>query len=456
MTAPQPIRESGRRPVKVPLATGTLSILGSLRASRENILSIIPEASIRQPIVSGRTGKPWHMVTDPVAIRRILLENIDNYPKSTITKNLLKPAVGESLFIAEGAHWRWQRRTAAPVFSNRNVANLAPVISTAAEKSLVRIAQAGPRAIEMMQEMVTTTFDVISDVTFSGGGGFDRDVVHKAIDAYIAQAGKVSLFDILGMPDWVPRPGRAFHAGGVQEMRTVADAAIERRTTQDRSGVPDLLDLLLDGADPKSGRKMTVEELRDNLLTFIVAGHETTALALSWSLYLMAFDPDVQERAREEVNSVVTGGIARGEDVARLPFMRHVVDEALRLYPPGGMISRTAQSADTLCGTRIRAGDTVIVPIYALHRNHALWENPDAFCPDRWSQGKPDRYAYLPFGDGPRICIGASLALQETIIILATLLANFRFTAVKGRDPKPVMILTLRPEGGVWLEAERL
>lgn len=444
-----------RRPVKVPLVTQPMGLWASLQATRRNVLSIIPELATRQPMVSGKTGKRWHMVMDPGAIRRMLLENLDNYPKSLVTKNLLKPAIGDSMFIAEGAHWRWQRRTAAPVFSHRNVMNLAPVMSAAATRSVGRIRAAGPRAIDFLEEMVSTTFDVISDVTFSGDSTFDRDGVHKAIDAYISEAGKVSLFDILGMPDWVPRPGRAFHAGGVAQMKDMADRAIAARAGRTSEGIPDLMDLLQAGEDPETGRTMTPAELRDNLLTFIVAGHETTALTLSWSLYLLAFDQHAQDRARAEAQSTLSGDTATGEDVARLPFIRRVIDEALRLYPPAGMVSRTAMAPDTLCGREIRKADTCIIPIYALHRHHLLYDDPDAFRPDRW-EAKPDRYAYLPFGDGPRICIGASFALQEAVIILATLLANFRFTRVKGRDPEPVMILTLRPEGGVWLEAEPL
>ncbi|MBP0483448.1 cytochrome P450 [Sagittula salina] len=442
-----------RLPVRVPLVTQPMGIWASLQATRRNVLSIIPEIATRQPMVSGRTGKRWHMVMDPGAIRRVLLENLDNYPKSLVTKNLLRPAIGESLFVAEGAHWRWQRRTAAPVFTHRNVLNLAPVMSAAAGRSIDRIRAAGPRALNFLDEMVSTTFDVISDVTFSGDRAFDRDGVHKAIDAYIAEAGKVSLFDILGLPDWVPRPGRAFFAGGVAQMKGMADRAIAARAERPSEGVPDLMDLLQSGSDPETGRAMSPAELRDNLLTFIVAGHETTALTLSWSLYLLAFDQQAQDRLRAEAQAVLSGETATGEDVARLPFTRHVIDEALRLYPPAGLVSRTAMAPDTLCGREIRRADTVILPIYALHRNRLLWEDPDAFRPDRW-QEKPERYAYLPFGDGPRICIGASFALQEAVIILASLVANFRFTPVKGREPEPVMILTLRPEGGVWLEAE--
>ncbi len=443
-------------PVRVPLVTRPMGFWESLKATRRNVLSIIPEVATRQPILSGRTGKRWHMLMDPNGIRKVLLEKLDSYPKSLVTKNLLRPAIGESLFIAEGAHWRWQRRTAAPAFSHRNVMNLAPIMSAASGRSVERIRAAGPRAVNFLDEMVSLTFDVISDVTFSGDEGFDRDAVHGAIDGYIAEAAKVSLFDLLGLPDWVPRPGRVFSAGGVAQMKKVADKAIDARSKRASEGVPDLLDLLLAGEDPETKRKMNTAELRDNLLTFIVAGHETTALTLSWSLYLLAFDQAVQDRAREEVLSVVSGDVATGADVERLPFIRSIVDEALRLYPPAGLVSRTALADDTLVGREIRKGDTVILPIYALHRHHLLWDQPDAFRPDRWQQGKPGRYAYLPFGDGPRICIGASFAIQEAVIVLATLLANFRFTAVKGRRPEPVMILTLRPEGGVWLEAEPL
>ena len=452
-TAPQ----TDRFPVRAELVRDPLNVFQSWQASRQNLLTIIPEVSTRLPIVSGRTGTRWHMLTDPTAIRRVLLENVENYPKSQVTRNLLRPAIGDSLFIAEGAHWRWQRRTAAPAFSHRNVTALAPVMTRAAERSAGRIAGAGNRAVNMLDEMITATFDVISDVTFSGDTGFDRAAVHRAIDLYIAEAGKVSLFDVLGFPDWVPRPGRTLSTAGMTDMKDAADRVIDARQAAGHHDTPDLLDLLIDGEDPKSGRRMTTEEIRDNLLTFIVAGHETTALTLAWSLYLCAFDPQVQERARTEAQSVLQGRAAKAADVPDLPYIRQVIDEALRLYPPAAIVSRTAQDADTLCGTPIRPGDTVIIPIYALHRSHRLWHDPDRFDPDRWAGGaKPDRYAYLPFGDGPRICIGASFAVQEAVIILATLLGRFRFRSVKGVDPDPVMIITLRPEGGVWLEAEPL
>ena len=445
-------------PVRVPLALEPLGIFGSLRAGRRNVLELIPEIATYAPIISNSAGKRWHMVLDPDALRRVLRDRVDDYPKSDVTKLILGPGIGKSMFVAEGQEWLWQRRTAAPVFSHRNVANLGPVMTAAAERAAARFDAAAGRAADAFDEMVTATFEVISDVTFSDGEGFDRDGVHRAIDAYISQTAKVSLLDILGAPMWVPRPSRLFSGPGLRDMKRMADATItRRRAEQAEKTMPDLLDLLMAGADPKSGRQMTTEELRDNLLTFIVAGHETTALTLAWSLYLCAFDTAVQDRARAEARSVIGDRAATAQDVPHLPYIRQIIDETLRLYPPAAFLSRTAQADDELCGRDVRRGDTVILPIYALHRHRKLWSDPDSFDPERFAPGhQTDRFSFLPFGDGPRICIGANFALQEAVIILATLLARFRFTAIPGKDPKPVMILTLRPEGGVWLKVDRV
>lgn len=445
-----------RLPVQVPLATEPLGVIGSFRSARRNVLELIPELATHVPIISGRTGKRWHMVMDPDSNRRILRDALDDYPKSDVTKMILRPGIGESLFVAEGQHWHWQRRVAAPVFTHRNIANLAPVMTAAAERAGARIAAAEGRAADLFEEMVTATFEVIADVTLSGGEGFDRGAVHRGINAYISETAKVSLLDVLGAPAWIPRLNRLFTTPALREMKEVADRVIDARRDAGPAPVPDLLDLLLGGEDRKTGRRMNTAELRDNLLTFIVAGHETTALTLAWSLYLCAFDREVQDRARAEAQSVLQGRAAMAEDIPKLPYIRQIIDESLRLYPPAAFLSRTARKHDRLCGREIRPGDTVILPIYALHRNHELWPDPHRFDPDRFGAGrKADRFAYLPFGDGPRICIGASFAVQEAVIILSTLLSRFRFGLVKGRNPRPVMILTLRPEGGVWLTVER-
>ncbi|MCQ0970680.1 cytochrome P450 [Paracoccus sp. TK19116] len=447
-----PLDATANLPARVELATKPIGIFGTVMAARRNLLSIIPELATRQPMVSGKTGVRWHMVMDPGALKRVLLDRLEDYPKSDVTKLILEPAIGQSLFVAEGAHWRWQRRAAAPAFAQRHVEALGPVMSAAAEASARRLSAAmGQGPVNVLDETVTATFEVISDVTFSGDGSFDRAVVHDAVDAYIAQAAKVSLLDVMGLPGWVPRPGRVIAGTSLRRMKKLADDAIaSRAAAAEKDGPPDLLDLLLDAQDPETERAMTRDELRDNLLAFIVAGHETTALTLAWALYLCAFDQDIQNLAAAEAQAALGDRAASAADLDALPLIRRIVDEALRLYPPAAFLSRTAQAPDTLCGREILPGDTVMLPIYALHRHRQLWDNPDAFDPDRFLS-PPDRFAFLPFGAGPRICIGMSFARQEAAIILATLLAGLRFDTIPGRKPEPRMILTLRPYGGLWL-----
>lgn len=451
------VLHSGAEPPKVKLVTEVWGPIKSLMAARRNILEIIPKAATLQPIVSGRTGGVrWHMVMDPNAIGQMLKDKVDIYPKSDVTKNLLKPAIGDSLFIAEGAHWRWQRRAASPVFTHRNIASLAPIMSSAADTTCKRL-DAADDVVDLFEEMIAATFEVISNVTFSGSGALDSSEVQHAIDRYIAQTARISLFDILGLPNWFPRPSRLFQPNALKQMKEIADNSIQRRRDQGPKPIPDLLDLLLEGEDPETKRQMNMAELRDNLLTFIVAGHETTALTLSWALYLCAFDPEVQDRLRSEAQSVLQGRVATAEDCDALPYTEQVIKETLRLYPPAAFISRTAQEADILSNRQIHRKDTVMLPIYALHRHHDLWDQPDQFDPMRFADDhRPERYSYLPFGDGPRICIGAQFAMIEAKIVLATLISRFKFERIKSKDPKPVMVLTLRPEGGVVLKVTRL
>lgn len=439
-----------RYPARVPLHRKPMGIIASALTARRNVLELIPEIAVRQPMVSGKTGKRWHMVLDPDALRVVLKDRVEDYPKSVVTKLLLEPAIGRSLFVAEGAHWRWQRRAAAPAFAQRHVEALSPVMTAAAAASARRLSVGGE--IDVFAETVAATFEVISDVTFSGDEGFDRDAVHHAIDAYIESTGRISVLDILGLPGWIPRPGRLGAGRDLRRMKAVADAAIRARARTGPRSVPDLLDLLRAGEDPETHRRMSPAELRDNLLTFIVAGHETTALTLAWALYLLAFDPKVQHRAAIEADTVLGGRAATAADVPALVYTRQIVEETLRLYPPAAFLSRTAQAPDRLGGREVRPGDTIMLPIYALHRHHMLWDDPDRFDPDRFAPGvQRDRFAFLPFGAGPRICIGASFALQEAVIILATLVARLRFQ-LTAREPQPRMILTLRPHGGVWLK----
>ncbi|MBV7380485.1 cytochrome P450 [Maritimibacter dapengensis] len=443
-------------PVAVPISSRPRGFLAGVRAMQRNALALLPKIAFTQPIVSGHVVRRFHMVMDPPSLRRILKDAAEDYPKSEEAQAMLRPALGNGIFLAEGAHWRWQRRAAMPVFAPRNLTALTPVMTQAAEEACVRVAKAnGP--LDMHAEMLQTAFEVIAAVSMSEDTAIPREVAHRAIDRYLETAGRASFLDILQVPAVVPRPGRTVARFLIAELRNAADAAVRARMGREAADPPPLLDLLIGASDPETGRTMSAEELRDNLLTFLVAGHETTALALSWSLYLVGFDQEVQKKASAEARKVLNGRAATAEDVPHLGYIRQIVQEAMRLYPPVAMLSRTATAHDKLRDREVRPGDVMLLPFYALHRNEGVWDRPDAFDPDRFADPKAiDRFAYLPFGAGPRVCLGMDFGLQEAVIVLATLLSRFRFNPVEGREPEPVMILSLRPGGGVWLQAEPL
>ena len=439
-------------PVRAHLLPEPVGILTSYAKSQENVLELIPEAALHEDILSGaNAGARWHMVMEPNAIRRVLQARVDDYPKSDVSKEILRPAVGDSMINVDGPDWRRQRRLSAPVFQPRNLSGLGPVMEAAAARAVERVAARSGEVVNVLDEAIATTFEIIADVTFSGGMGLDRASVVAAMEAYGAAAGKMSFLDVLGAPSWVPRPARLRTAPDLQAMKDLADKSIETRRASATEGPPDLLDLLLCA----EAEGFSQVDVRDNLLAFVMAGHETTALTIAWSLYLLGGAPEIQARAHEEARGLLQGRTAQAEDVDHLPYLRAVVDEALRLYPPGAFLSRTAREPDDILGHQILPGDTVTVPIYAVHRHRKLWDAPDAFDPERFAQRKNiPRYAYLPFGDGPRICIGARFAVQEAMVVLASLLSRFRFTPVPGKAPRPSLIITLRPEGGVWLRAD--
>jgi len=430
-----------------------LSLMETLRAARRNVLEIIPALAFVQPIVSGRLGSRWHMVQDPSALRRIFLDNVEDYPKSEVMLRMLRPAVGDSLFTSEGENWRWQRRAVAPVFAQRNVTALAPVMTATAERAAERLARAQGEA-EMVSEMLSATFDVICDVALSGREHFDSAVYGAAIIRYFETVGRASMLDFLHVPYWVPRPGAVLGRKSVRTMHAMVARAIEDRRRSGPIGADDLLDHMLKAVDAETGRRMTPEELLHNMQFFIVAGHETTALALSWSLLLLAGDAEAQQRARAEAQAALGGRAAGAGDIERTPYVRQVIEEAMRLYPPVGLLARNVRENDELGGREICAGDIVFLPIYALHRHRMWWDAPDAFDPENFAPERVagrNRYLNLPFGAGPRICVGANFAMMQAHIVLATLLSRFRFRPGGGPVPVPTMSMTLRPEPGVRL-----
>lgn len=444
-------------PVGAPIHTRRLSRLETAIAARRNVLELIPSLSYRQGMVSGEMLLRWHMLADPAGMKRVMLDNLANYPKSEIMKRMLRPAIGDSLFNAEGAEWRWQRRAVAPVFTHRNVLDLAPAMTATAARATQRLAACGGRA-ELVNQMLTATFDVICDVALSGREHFDANTFGGAITDYFRTAGRASLLDFLGFPEWFPRPGELMAARAVHTMHDMVGAAIEARRQQTAPPADDLLAHMLHAEDPETGQRMSPDQLIHNMQFFIVAGHETTALALAWSLYLLAHAPAEQERVRQQARDVLGSRPAEAKDLAALPLTRQVLEEAMRLYPPVGLLARTAVERDELCGRILQPNDIVFLAVWALHRSQLFWERPELFRPDRFDEANSevvDKYQYLPFGAGPRVCVGANFAMMQAQIILATLVANFRFRPA-GPAPRPVMMMTVRPEPGVYLDVTPL
>jgi cytochrome P450 len=441
-------------PAAVPLHKRRLSRIETALVARRNVLEIIPALAYRQPIVSGEMLIRWHMLADPGGMKRVMLDNLPNYPKSEIMRRMLRPAIGESLFNADGAQWKWQRQAVVPVFTQRNVTALAPAMTATAERASARLV-AGRN--ELVSQMLTATFEVICDVALSGREHFDARAFGAAITRYFQTAGRASLLDFLGVPPWFPRPGEVLAGAAVKTMHAMVAQAIEARRRLVRPPADDLLDHMLSAEDPETGRRMTPEELVRNMQFFIVAGHETTALAICWALYLLAHTPPAQERARTEAAGRLQGRAAGAADLSAMPFILQILEEAMRLYPPVGLLARTVAGEDELCGRTMRANDTLFLPIWALHRHRMWWDRPDLFDPDRFAPGRRprDKYQYLPFGAGPRACVGANFAMMQAHIILSTLIQRFRFAPARP-EPRPVMTMTVRPEPGLYLMVEPL
>ena len=308
----------------------------------------------------------------------------------------------------------------------------------------------------MAVEMTRVALDVLERTIFTNGLARDPDALGRAITRYFDAIGPVDPLDVFGMPDWLPRLGRLKARPALRYFEEVVNELIEGRRRLIESGAEaprDLLTLLLDARDPETGRGLGDMEVRANIVTFIGAGHETTANALSWSLYLLSQDGESRERAEREVDGA-TDPERPGEPPAldRLPFVRAVAGEAMRLYPPVPFMSRAAIGEDRIGSLRIPAGSLVMIAPYVLHRHRRLWADPDSFDPDRFMPGRReeiDRFAYLPFGAGPRVCIGASFSLQEIVLVLARLLRDFRFELSPGHAVFPVQRVTLRPGGGL-------
>ena len=439
----------------------SLGPLALLRVLARNPLEAWTKAHFEKPIVMGglSIGRVA-LVSDPAAIRRVLMDNSQNYHKDWLQRRVLSAGLSNGLLTAEGQQWRMQRRALAPLFARRTVLSFSVAMIDAAAALVERLKLRDGQIEDIAVEATRLTLDVLERTMFSDGLGRSPEEIRLAMKHYFEAIGRLDPFDVLGLPNWVPRLSRWKLRPMLRLFESAIDAIVStrrRRIAEDLDSVPrDILTLLLEARDPETGEGLSEVEVRANILTFIAAGHETTANSITWSLFLLSQSPEWRRRVQAEADRELDGDV---EGLAeRLVETRAVIDEANRLYPPIAAISRAALAPDELAGEPIRRGTMVVIAPYVLHRHRALWADPDAFDPNRFLDGareRIDRFAYLPFGVGPRICIGATFALQEASIVVATVMRHFTLELAPGHAVWPVHRVTVRPSGGLPMIVRR-
>ncbi len=452
------VEARGRRaPAPLPLETppGTLALLKGLR---DNPVATWTRWHFERPIVHGQSvlGRVA-VVSDPAVIRHVLVENSANYDKGGLQRRMLGGGLGTGLLLAEGAEWKAQRRALAPLFSPRHVEGFKRSMVTVADEMAERWSRLRDgRRIDIASEMARVTLRVLGQTVFSEAMNGPEDTFARVVSRYLDAVGKIDPLDILDMPAWVPRLASAQTRPLIRFFEDEVSGMLAKRRalmTGDAAAAPrDLLTLLLEARDPETGLGLTDDDVKANLITFLIAGHETTSNALTWALFLLSDNPEAREAVEREVDALMPDGHVDPARVDAFVHTRAALDEAMRLYPPAASISREARGPDVLGEVRIKARTMVVVSPYVLHRHRLLWDAPDHFVPDRFlpeRRGGIDRFAYLPFGAGPRVCIAASFALQEAVIILATAMRHVRLTLAPGHEVMPVQRVALRSRGGM-------
>lgn len=443
-------------PYAPPQRTKPLSQLGQLYILARNPIESWTQAHFNLPVIAGPSLVGHIVVVNlPEYVRHFLVENVENYRKDDLQQRVLsagaREGAGVGLLSAEGDLWRRTRRTLAPSFTPRRVATFASVMRARADARVDRWLKRRDGAIlEIDREMTGVTYDILSATLFSDALAEDAEGFERELMRLLDVIGRVHPFDVLDLPKWVPRIGQQQARASRQWFEGAIGRLIERRLALmgDKKDEPpnDLLTALLNARDPETGAGLTEAEVAANLFTFIAAGHETTARALGWTLYLLAKSPQWWERCEKAADEAPDDP---GAWLEALPAVRAAFEEAMRLYPPVPTMSRVALGDDNFGETPVPRGSIVIASPWIIHRHTELWENPGAFDPGRFMPGqreKIDRFAYLPFGAGPRVCIGAIFAMQEAIIVLASILRRVRLEHV-GDEPRPVHRITLRPDG---------
>jgi cytochrome P450 len=395
-------------------------------------------------------GHTVHVVLNPEWVQRVLLDNAANYEKPRLVKRILSPTIGRGLLTAERELWRAQRKIVSASFTPPAVDALVPLFGEVGE-AMAASWDDGTR--DMAVEATSATMRVIATALFSGD---ERLTTPQAMDHITAAMDGVSearIQVLLGMPliPLTPRGRRG--RSGQQFLRRTLGAIVGERLGSDAPDdfVTSMIRELID----RFPREEAIELAIDNAATFYLAGHETTANLTSWTLFVLSEQPELQERVAAEATAALQAG-ADANLPQRLPLLRAVVDETLRLYPPVPRFDREAVGDDRLGDHEVKAGDLVSIWPWIIHRHKTLWNDPDAFDPKCFARGKQrHRFQYLPFGAGPRTCVGARFAMAEALTILAIWLRQWRFAPVPGREVRPSGMVTLRQEGGLPLILSR-
>jgi cytochrome P450 len=393
-------------------------------------------------------------VCDPELIQDLLVARADLFGRDAMTRRTLAPMIGEtSIFLAEGTEWRWQRRSVAPTFQYDMLLSYVPIFTEMAARQITRWRYGEDGPVDVAAAMTRTTFEVTAETMVGPSAGFDIQRYGDAISQAFGVTSWLFLFAMLSLPKWLPFPGRRRAINARDYIHGEMIRIVAARRANPTSGT-DLLDRLLAARSAGRGRSLTDAELVTNLLTFINAGHDTTAAALTWTLWLISRDGILQEQLFEEIRRVAREDPIEPAHIEGLEFCRQVVQEAMRLYPPAPTLLRQAKTTTLLGGHQINPKTQIVIPIFALHRHTKLWMNPNTFDPSRFARDQVkarSRYIYLPFGAGPRTCIGASFAMIETVAILAMLVRTFRFRPLMNYKPRPIARMSLRPLGGLPL-----
>jgi cytochrome P450 len=427
---------------------------------------------------------------DPDLLKFVLLDAVEDFPKAAIEERVLKPAFGEGMLTSEGDTWKQQRRAVASGFRRDALNAMVPAMVAAGEAAADRLlgrlaaspttpAQSGPKngakcVEDVCVETTRATLDVIMAMLFGGDNGpVDKTEIARDTATYLDTIGRIGLSDIFDLPKWWPKLEQKRGRAAVARMHAAINALIAQRRASGQSQ-PDLLSLLLDARDPVSGEGFSDAVVRDNVMTFVGAGHETTSLALGWALWLLAHDPQTQDKLAAEAEQVLGDGPIEARHIDSLVWHRAVLEEAMRLFPPVATVPRQAKREMTFTSPShsgatltIPKGALVLCAIYATHRHSLYWPEPDSFIPERFlpekrqeaaaftlgaSPASRHRYYYMPFGAGPRVCIGQQFALMEGVSILAAIVRKLRVAPVPGHFLDLRVRITMRNVDGLPLE----